>query len=373
MRERAAGRLRAARAVVRMTAVAAGGVLLAACASTEKLATEYPGPRPFPAASLQTYCHEHRPWTDEFELLSETDDYRVHQVTMRLGGGHSDADADADAGTDAGDEIPITFEFYEQKSPGPVPVAVLLPILNGQKDVMRPFAKHFASNGYGVVIVDTTQRKTLLEDIVDPEPAIRLTIDRHRRVLDWVEARADLDNSRIGVFGASLGGFNALFVTAFDSRVSVLSVALVGGSVADVMVRSDEGRIVRSVTGARERLGMTNAELRDYLAEKIETDTLSVAPYLDAGRVLLVLARFDDAVPYELQRDLREAMGRPKSITVPTGHATAALYLFYLRARVLEFFDATLSRPGIPVSTAPLPDVCRERWQALHPEHATGD
>lgn len=349
--------------------MAGGGFILAACASTEKLAAEYPGPSPFPAAALQSYCHEPRPWTDEFELLSETDDYRVHQVTMRVDGGHAGGGED----DDDGDEVPITFEFYEQKSPGPVPVAVLLPILNGQKDVMRPFAKHFAGNGYGVVIVDTTQRKTLLEDIVDPEPAIRLTIDRHRRVLDWVEARADLDNSRIGVFGASLGGFNALFVTAFDSRVSVLSVALVGGSVADVMVRSDEGRIVRSVTGARERLGMTNAELRDYLAEKIETDTLSVAPYLDAGRVLLVLARFDDAVPYELQRDLREAMGRPKSITVPTGHATAALYLFYLRARVLEFFDATLSRPGIPVSTAPLPDVCRERWQALHPEHATGD
>jgi len=351
--------------VARFAAVAAGGLILAACASTEKLAAEYPGPRPFPAASLQAHCHEPRRWTDEYELLSETDDYRVHQVTMRVEGGHADADA--------GDEVPITFEFYEQKSPGPVPVAVLLPILNGQKDVMRPFAKHFAANGYGVVIVDTTQRKTLLEDIVDPEPAIRLTIDRHRRVLDWVEARADLDSSRVGVFGASLGGFNALFLTAFDSRVSVLSVALVGGSVADVMVRSDEGRIVRSVAGARERLGMTNAELRDYLAEKIETDTLSVAPYLDAGRVLLVLARFDDAVPYELQRDLREAMGRPKSITVPTGHATAALYLFYLRARVLEFFDATLSRPGIPVSTAPLPDVCREGWQALHPEHATGD
>lgn len=125
----------------------------------------------------------------------------------------------------------------------------------------------------------------------------------------------------------------------------------------DVMVRSDEGRIVRAVAGAREQLGMTNAELRNYLAAKIETDTLSVAPYLDAGRVLLVLARFDDAIPYALQLELREAMGRPKSITVPTGHATAALYLFYLRARVLEFFDATLSRPGIPVSTAPLPGV----------------
>ncbi|MEJ2604618.1 MAG: hypothetical protein P8172_15265 [Gammaproteobacteria bacterium] len=337
-------------------ALATMAILVTACASSGRVPRDYPGPRPFPAESVLTYCHDRRAMTDEFELLTDADDYRVYAVTLRIAG-------------DAEDDPPITFEFYEQKSGEAVPVAILLPILNGQKNVMRPFANHFVGHGYAVIIVDTTQRKTLLEDIVEPEPAILKTIERHRRVIDWAESRRDLDTSRLGVFGASLGGFNALFLTAVDNRVGVLSIALVGGSLADVLMASDERRIVRAVEEAEHRLGMTDAELRAYLTERIATEPLTLAPYLDANRVLMVLARFDNAVPFERQAALHEAMGRPRAITLPTGHGSAALYLFYLRARVREFFDEALRHPGVPVSTVPLPDACRQgpqvSWRAV--------
>ena len=97
----------------------------------------------------------------------------------------------------ADDDSRITFEFYEPTDDSPSPVVLLMPILNGQKHLMRPFATKFANNGYAAVIIDTVQRRTLLDDLGDPEPAIRLTIQRHRRVIDWVETRPDLDASRI--------------------------------------------------------------------------------------------------------------------------------------------------------------------------------
>ena len=55
-----------------------------------------------------------------------------------------------------------------------------------------------------------------------------------------------------------------------------------------------------------------------------------------------MLAKFDDSVHYEKQFELLQAMGNPESITLPTGHVTAAAYLFYLRGRVLDFFDRKL-------------------------------
>ena len=128
------------------------------------------------------------------------------------------------------DDTPITFEYYEQIEDSRAPVVLVLPILNGQKIVVRPFATYFANNGYNAVIVDTVQRKTLLEDMLQPEAAIRRTVIRHRRVLDWIDTVPQIDQDKIAVFGASLGGFNALFLTATDSRIRASALALVAGA-----------------------------------------------------------------------------------------------------------------------------------------------
>lgn len=223
---------------------------------------------------------------------------------------------------------------------------------------MRPFATYFASRGYSAVIVDTVQRDTLLDDMINPEPAIRRTIQRHRRVIDWIETRPDLDSSRIGVFGASLGGFNALFLAAFDDRVGAAVPALAGGSLAEVLVTSDEHRIREAVDGVRDELGLDDTQLFDYLQEKIQTDTLALGRHIHADRVLMVLAEHDDSVPYERQLELRETMGEPEAITLPTGHVGAAAYLPYLRSKTFEFFERKFSEPS-DYGTASLPaDAC---------------
>lgn len=307
---------------------------LYACASVEHLPDDYAAPTSLPRPYLEQFCYPPVPVENEMVLIKEKKAYKVFE-------GSINASLDA---TD--DDSRITFEFYEPSDDARSPVVLLLPILNGQKHLMRPFATKFVRNGYAAIIVDTVQRRTLLDDLTDPEPAIRLTIQRHRRVIDWVETRPDLDASRIGVFGASLGGFNALYLAAMDSRVSVASSALVGGSLPYVLVTSDERRIVEATEAAKAQLSMDEEQLMDYLGQKIETDVLTVAPHVNADRVLMVLTKYDKTVPYDSQVRLRDAMGQPEAIILPTGHNTAAAYLFYLRSKVLTFFDRKLSEPG---------------------------
>ncbi len=259
------------------------------------------------------------------------------------------------AGSD--DDTPITFEYYEQIGTDMAPVVLVLPILNGQKHVVRPFATYFAENGYNAVIVDTVQRKTLLEDMLQPEEAIRRTTIRHRRVLDWIDTVPNIDKSKVAVFGASLGGFNALFVTAADERISASALALVAGDLPFVLTNSSEGRIIDAADGAMETLQTDKDGLRRYLEENIQSDPLSLARHIDPERVLLVLAKFDDAVHYEKQLELQRAMGNPESITLPTGHVTTAAYLFYLRSSVLEFFDRKLDGPAPPEPVAAEPEA----------------
>lgn len=316
---------------------------LSGCASIETLPEDYQVPTPLPRTYLAQFCYEPAPILDEQTLIKENRTYRLFEASIN-------------SGLDTfGDDSRITFEFYEPTSDSSSPVVLLLPILNGQKHLMRPFASKFVKNGYAVVIVDTLQGSTLLEDLADPEAALRLTIQRHRRVIDWVETRPDLDVSRLGVFGASLGGFNALFLAAMDRRVSVVSPALVGGSLPYVLVTSNERRIVEATEKVKTSLSMDDEQLLAYLTERIQTDTLSIGPHVNADRVLMVLTKYDKTVPYDSQLRLREAMGQPEAITLPAGHITAAAYLFYLRSRILKFFDRKLAEVN-GQGTAVLPD-----------------
>ena len=320
--------------------------LLGACASTEPMPETYGSPKSFPKEYLAEFCYEPAPISEEMVLIKEKKSYRIYEMVI-------------DAGLDGSDdESPLKFEYYEQKTETTSPVVLLLPILNGQKHVMRPFATHFAKDGYAVIIVDTVQRKTLLDDLKDPEAAIQLTIQRHRRVIDWAESKPEIDTTRLGVFGASLGAFNALFLAALDERVSVASIALAGGSLPYVLVNSNEPRIEKAVAGVKEELSFDDEQLGEYLAEEIVTDTLLVAPHMHADRVLMVLAKRDKAVPYDSQLNLHDAMGRPQAITLPTGHYTAAAYIFYLRSRVLEFFNQKLADQTSYGTAAIAKDYC---------------
>jgi hypothetical protein len=319
-------------------AIVAGG-----CVSVADLPDYYAEPIPLPREIADRFCYVAAPVREQLTLRDEKKSYRVYAVSIEAGLPQFE------------DKSPVTLEYYEQIDDPAAPVVLVLPILNGQKHVVRPFARYFASNGYAVALVDTVQHKTLLQDLVNPEQAIIQTILRHRRVLDWIEFRPGIDAMRIAVFGASLGGFNALFLAASDARVRAVAPALVAGNLPFVLTHSNERRIVKAVAGARQDLSLDQEGLERYLEENIKTDPLELAPHIDASKVLMILAKFDKAVPFEKQLELREAMGNPEAITLPTGHITAAAYLFYLRRKVREFFDRKLAVTGEPGGTVSLP------------------
>jgi dienelactone hydrolase len=323
--------------------------LLSACASVTPMSEPYERPSPLPADYLAEFCYVQVPLVENLDLVKEKKKYRVYEGVI-----HGDIE-----GFD--DESPITFEYYEQARDTPSPVILLMPILNGQKHLMRPFAKLFARKGYAVVIIDTVQRRTLLDDLKDPEPAIRLAIQRHRRVIDWAASRPELDISKLGVFGASLGGFNALYLAAFDRRISAASIALVGGSLSTVLVNSNERRIVEAVDKVEQELSLDDAQMTVYLDARIKTDPLVVAPHVNAERMQMTLAKYDKAVPFASQVKLYEAMGQPEAIRLPTGHITAAAYLFYLRLAVLKFFDRKFAQSTVSGTAIAEPGICQSQ------------
>jgi dienelactone hydrolase len=234
----------------------------------------------------------------------------------------------------------IDFDYYNVEGEGDgerrTPVVVLLPIFNGQLGITRYFARYFANQGFAAIVV--VRERDPLSEMFDPEVAIRANLTEYRRVLDWVEQQPELDPARIGLFGISLGAMDAVMLTALDDRIDALVVAMAGGDLASLMMSTNYRRIVRRVDGMLADSGMSRERFAQNLAEQITMDPLTLAPYVDAGRVLMIMTRTDAIVPFEAQQALRASMGAPETLYLPTGHRPSVLFFPRVRSSAFEFF-----------------------------------
>jgi dienelactone hydrolase len=234
----------------------------------------------------------------------------------------------------------IDFDYYDVRGEvdggGRTPVVVLLPIFNGQLAITRYFARYFANQGWAAVVV--VRERDPLSDMFDPETAIRANLSEYRRVLDWVEQQPELDPGSIGLFGISLGAMDAVMLTALDDRIDALVVAMAGGDLASLLVSTNYRRVERRVDGMLAGSGMSRERLAASLAEQITTDPLALAPYVDAERVLMIMTRTDAIVPFETQEALRESLGEPETLYLPTGHRPSVVYFPIMRSSAFEFF-----------------------------------
>jgi len=89
----------------------------------------------------------------------------------------------------------------------------------------RAHAKELAQRGYVVIAPDYPgfgQLKDYDFDNDRYESGTMKGIFNHIRCIDLLQARDDVDAERIGVIGHSLGGHNAMFAGAFDTRLKVI-------------------------------------------------------------------------------------------------------------------------------------------------------
>ena len=230
----------------------------------------------------------------------------------------------------------IEFEYYDVDGTRSTPVVIVLPIFNGNPIVTRYFARYFAGQGWAAVAVDRGHDP--LEDLGRPNDAIRDNLLEYRRVLDWVGQQPELDSGDIGMFGISFGAMDAVMLTALDSRIDALVAAMAGGDLAYLLMNTNYRPVSRTVHGMLEETGLSRDALLESLDSSITTDPLSLSPYIDAERVLMIMTRRDAIVPFEAQQELLSSMGSPEALYLPTGHRTSVVYFPKLRSSAHEFF-----------------------------------
>jgi dienelactone hydrolase len=202
--------------------------------------------------------------------------------------------------------------------------------------IPRFFARYFANQGWAAVVVLRTRDP--FEVLVTAEEAVESNLRDYGRVLDWVEQEPEIDSSRVGLFGVSLGAMDAVMLAAVDRRVDALVVAMAGGDLPYLMLNTRYRRVVRTVEELADRDGTSREALSARLDAEIDIDPLTLARYVDAERVLMIMTRTDAIIPFEAQKRLRERLGSPEALLLVTGHRPSVIMFPRVRSAAFEFF-----------------------------------
>jgi len=230
--------------------------------------------------------------------------------------------------------------YYRRRGAGPLPGIVQIPILGGDYGPSIAFAEFYADKGFHVLRFERKAelflpdkglehtRKVLINSVIDM-----------RRGLDWWTTLPELDRTRLGVSGISMGGFFGSVLTAVDDRVAAAALMLNGGDLAQLLTITDEGWVEQVREEFLASRQWTHQQLYDE-ADRLwrDIDPLTVAPRIDPHKVLLISARFDRIVPYDLSTVWWEAAHRPRRITIPTGHYGSVVFISYIQRKCADHF-----------------------------------
>lgn len=223
----------------------------------------------------------------------------------------------------------------------PAPCLILLHGLGGNKEMMTPIAQFMAGAGYASLMIDEAGQgarkagdpdiypafaneqdmvSTLVADGID-------TVVDLRRGIDYLDTRPDIDKSKIGVIGFSLGALEGTILAGVDDRVK--AVALVSGG-------GDLGKILTTQAADGQSLGGHYASLLSGTnAGELEERLAPVEPLTFVGHIaprplLMEHGKKDAVIPPADAQALYDAAGQPKQIVwfPDSGHIPPPLEIY---------------------------------------------
>lgn len=192
-----------------------------------------------------------------------------------------------------------------------------------------------ARDGFGVLALDLPGQGASAGRTRWGQPERRAI----RAAVDWLAARPEVDASRIGGFGASMGAYVLTQAAVLDPRLNALVLA---ASPNDVV---EQNWLASNYRGLL-------SQVPNYLALRCYGQSLDMSPRDVIGRiaprpVLVIGGSLDELVPSFMAEQLYAAAGAPKQLwIVPGAHHVdyAEVAPQEYRTRVTRFFESTLLR-----------------------------
>lgn len=228
----------------------------------------------------------------------------------------------------AGTELPAYLRIPAAQGS---PVVIMVPGLDSTKEELQATAGYFLARGLAILAVDGPgQGQSEYE--LPIEPAYEKVIIA---AADYINTLPGIDNSTIGLFGVSLGGYFAARGAAYESRIAA-TVSLAGPYRFD-LDWDDLPPQTRATFQHRSRA----ASERDARSKAGEL-TLEDAARRIASPVLVVGGGRDSIIPaYHQERLAREAAGA-ELVLYPDGNHGVTNRAYESRSRMADWLAAHL-------------------------------
>jgi len=303
------------------------GIGFSGC-SKRRLNPVYQGPLPLPAPFVNAFSYQKGVKVHGITRIGKTREFLVKRIQLGRG--------DPDTGS-------IVVDYFEPAQPGTAGVILVLPILGGKNKHADQFAAFLVKNGFSSLVVHRSNDFKKGFDFDRVDEVTRQRVIDIRRVIDWIETRPELAGRPVGILGISMGAFKSLMAAAVEPRIKAAVIMLAGGNLPLILARSQEKRIVEKRLRYMAENELDPEEFYQRMKQTITLDPLSLAPFMDARKFLLLLACFDRVIPYETGQALRQKMGGPQTHYLFSGHYTAVLYLPWAKHLSLVFFQSQLN------------------------------
>lgn len=249
----------------------------------------------------------------------------------------------------------VHAEYFRPTGPGKRPAVVVLHILGADFALSRYYCARLADKGVAALFVKLPYYgerrpagkgvKFLSSDIERSTRSMRQGVLDVRRGVAWLAGRPEVDPSKLGVTGISLGGITSALAAAVDPQIRKVATLLAGGGLDEILWTMDEPDAARYREGWLAS-GKTQADLR---AITLPLDPLTYADRLVGKEMLMFAGSVDEVVPPSAARNLWQAAGRPPIVWYPCGHYSAAGFLLPAIRESVEFFAKDV--PGPPPGT----------------------
>ncbi|MDG2391038.1 MAG: alpha/beta hydrolase family protein [Planctomycetaceae bacterium] len=236
-------------------------------------------------------------------------------------------------------------EYYLPAGDGPFPAVVVLHILGGEFPLSQVVANSLARKNVAALFIKMPyygerrdpkiRRRMISREPKETVEGMTQAVLDIRHAAAWLRSRPEVDTSRLGITGISLGGIMSALSAPAEPTFQKVAIYLGGGNLAGILWELDHSE-ARTFRGQWEEQGGTR---ESFIQLMKPVDPVNYGHLLRNRDVLMVAARQDKVVPPAATKALHDSIGeQAELIWLDAGHVGSGKYLLSEIVRIQDFF-----------------------------------